>query len=58
MLQRELGELGQVLPYMFRGAGECTARGWYARMDGELVFLGDHLALACQTIGKLTEARP
>jgi hypothetical protein len=56
-LQRELGELGEVLPYMFRAVGECKAPGWYARVDGELVYLGGHFVMACQAIGKLLEER-
>jgi hypothetical protein len=57
LLQRELGELGEVLPYMFRGAGACPAAGWYATIDGETVFLGGHLALACLAIARLQEER-
>lgn len=57
VLQRELGDVGQVLPYMFRGVGECKAAGWYARVDGKLLFLGGHLAIACAGVIKIREAR-
>jgi hypothetical protein len=53
MLQRELGELGEVMPYMYRGSGACRAAGWYARIDDEAVFLGGHLAMAFATIAEL-----
>ena len=56
-LQRELGSLGEVLPRIQRGAGACRAQGWYAKLDGELVFLGDHLAVALVTIAELKGAR-
>lgn len=56
LLQRELGELGEVLPYMFRAVGACEAPGWYARVDGELLYLGGHMAIAAVRIAKLREA--
>jgi hypothetical protein len=52
-LQRELGELGEVMPYMYRGAGACLGPGWYARIDGEMIFLGGHLAMAFVSIAQL-----
>jgi hypothetical protein len=54
-LQRALGELGEVLPRVFRGSSEFPAAGWYARVDGEAHFLGDHTGLAFVSIAKLAE---
>jgi len=54
-LQAALGSLGEVQPYTQRATGVLIARGWYARVDGELVHLGDHFIVACQTVGKLRE---
>ncbi len=52
-LQRELGELGEVLPYMFRGAGALKAPGWYARVKGRTIYLGGYVGAAYMTIGEL-----
>lgn len=57
-LQRELGELGDVLPRIARGGGEFRAAGWYARVDGTLIYLGDHFGVAYVTIAKLLEPEP
>jgi hypothetical protein len=55
-LQRELGELGEVLPRMPRGEGIYRAAGWYAKLtDGKIFFLGDNSIVALQTIAKLHE---
>lgn len=54
-LQRLLGEIGTVLPRVERGSIEKPAQGWYARVEGKLVFLGDHTALAAAGIQKLVE---
>ena len=52
-LQRELGDLGEVLPRIARGGGVYHAAGWYARINGELVFLGDHAGVALVAIAQL-----
>jgi hypothetical protein len=53
-LQRELGELGEVLPRRPRGEGRYRAAGWYTKLaDGKVFFLGDNTIVALQTIAKL-----
>lgn len=54
-LQRELGDIGEVLPRVSRGGGEFPAAGWYARIGDELLYLGDHTAVAFVQIAKLLE---
>ena len=55
-LQRMLGERGEVLPRISRGTPEHPAAGWYARIDGEEVYLGDHTGIAFASIAnRLTD---
>lgn len=54
-LQRELGDIGEVLPRVARGGGRYSAQGWYAEIAGELVFLGDHFNVALTTIARMLE---
>lgn len=54
-LQRALGDWGEVLPRVARGGGQYSAAGWYARIDGELFYLGDHTGVAFVTIARLIE---
>jgi hypothetical protein len=49
-LQRMLGDRGEVLPRISRGTAEHPAAGWYATIDGEEVYLGDHAGIAFATI--------
>jgi hypothetical protein len=50
-----LGDTGEVLPRVMRGTLEIPAQGWYAKVGGETVFLGDHEGIAYVKIAELTK---
>lgn len=45
-----LGDRGEVLPRISRGDARHPSAGWYAVIDEEEVFLGDHTGIAFVTI--------
>jgi hypothetical protein len=55
-LQRALGDAGTVLARIDRGHGPYKAAGWYALINGQLVYLGDHTGIAFVEIETLLAA--
>jgi hypothetical protein len=54
MLQRQLGDLGEVLPRLEHGTPRMRAQGWYARLrDGKVHFLGDSTPIAMYEIAQI-----
>lgn len=56
-LQRALGERGVVLPRVVRGSANHPAQGWYATIDGQDVFIGDHTAVAFVKIAHILNGK-
>lgn len=54
-LQRELGDVGEVLERQNHGTVDMPAQGWYALVaaTGDVVFLGDYTAIALNKIRTL-----
>lgn len=53
LLQRELGNRGEILPRIEHGTHETPAQGWWAILpSGERVFLGDHSGVSYAAIAR------
>lgn len=45
-LQRTLGDRGEMLARVMRGNATYPAAGWYAIVNGQLFYFGDHTGVA------------